>query len=255
MQALTAVFVLSSFLLALSGVGASGSTKNADIEGTWAITASDGNGVMTVTNENVNTGSFGGTLAGSGVTFRITAGQVTGVDFTMTIEMAGTVVNEHGEQVEYRGVVAGPKMTITSTGAQAWNDGKPVTNVDRPGTYVGTREGATLSGVVDFGCSQSACGSAHGPLYNAKVEIDGPTPVTATTDTEGKWTASVIPGDYTITPSAPGVTFDPENYTIHVTKSMSVENFSGCTSEAEQRRDVSPADSTIGIVDYMATRW
>jgi hypothetical protein len=257
---LVATIAVAPLLLSLSSVDGVASTKNANIDGTWSIASSDGNGEMTVTNENVSTGSFGGSLGGSGVSFRIVAGLVTGVNFTMTIEVAGTVVNEHGEQVEYRGVVSGNKMTITSTGAQAWDNGKPVQNVDRPGTYVGTREGVTLSGVVDFGCSQSACSATSGPLYNATVEIDGPTPVSTTTDNEGKWSATVIPGDYTVTPSAPGVTFDPDSYDLHVTKSMSVQDFSGCTSEssgidaptAKIRASVS-ASSSLLIGDYCAS--
>ena len=97
-------------------------------------------------------------------------------------------------------------------------------------TYYLLSGGLTLGGTVEFGCSLSACGSMSGPLYNATVDVEGPTKVSTTTDTEGKWSVPVVPGEYSVTPSAPGVTFNPKSIDLKVTESRDDSNFSGCTS-------------------------
>jgi hypothetical protein len=230
---LTAVALLA-LLLNLNGTVATASSKNANLDGTWLIVASDGNGNMVVSNENLTTGSFGGALSGSGVSFTIIAGQVTGNSFTMTIEVAGTVVGEHGEQIDYRGTVNGNKMTITSTASRAWDNGKLVKG-DSPGTYHGTRKGSTyeLTGEIILQCDSggASCPANGEPFEGLTVNVTGDNgSASDTTNDDGMWSVKLPEGTYTITPTDPDITFQPLNADIDLDANTMAGKFSACAS-------------------------
>jgi hypothetical protein len=230
---LVLALALLSPMLTLNGV-ATASSNNVDLDGTWHIVAADGNGVMVVANENVSTGTFGGTLSGSGVSFRIIAGQVTGTNFTMTIEVAGTVVGEHGEQIDYKGVVTGNNMTITSTASRAWANGKLVEG-DSPGTYHGTRIGShTISGTVTTGgggCGASSCGGSAEPVADVEVVArGGGETYTATTDDEGKYQMDVPKGAFTLSSQDPAVTFAPATREVSPDGPYDDQDFGACAA-------------------------
>jgi hypothetical protein len=223
--------------LLLSSSPATASAKNANLDGTWDVAGSS-NGTLKISGENVASGSFGGIVQAkdkdASTALTIVDGRVTGDAFTFTGEQAGTVVDEHGAQFDYAGTVSGNNMIIKLTGLRVWNDGKPVdaTDDDR-GPFKATRAGFDLSGTVVFGCSSStSCSTGSAPLYDATVDVDGPTTASTKTGTDGKWTVGVAPGHYTITPSAPDVTFTPDSIDVDVTKATDGQDFTSCAADS-----------------------
>jgi hypothetical protein len=208
----------------------SATTKNANFDGDWLIKAT-GEGHLLVTGEDVATGEFGGSLVGPHATLDIVDGEVTGNAYTFTVEIADTVVGENGAQFTYGGTFSGNTMTITETALHVWKNGHPVSaSSTNPGPFTGTREEFDLSGTIMFGCSGdgTSCSSASSPLYDATVDVEGPSSDSTTTDIDGTWKVSVAAGDYVITPTAPGVTFTPASLDVDVTKNVDGQDFSGC---------------------------
>ncbi len=223
-------------LLVLSSTPAVASAKNANLDGLWKV-AGAGNGNISISDENVATGSFEGIVVGktAGTSLTIVDGRVTRDTFTFTGEEAGTVVDEHGAQFNYGGTVDGNSMILTLTGLHVWSDGQPVDSTDNDrGPFDASRDTVDLSGTIDFGCSAgtTSCSSASGPLEDATVDVEGPTTSSTTTDTDGTWTVPVAPGRYTITPSAPNVTFSPDSIDVDVTKATDGQDFTSCAANS-----------------------
>jgi hypothetical protein len=230
-----AAALLAPALLVISASPALATTKNQNLDGKWRVGGAE-NGTIAISGENVATGTFGGVVQADGVaaSLEIVDGQVTGNSFTFTGQYAGTVVDEHGTQFYYAGTVKGNEMIIRLTGLQGWNDGKPVDETDNDrGPYKAIRAGVNLSGTIVFGCSGgAACSTGSAPLYDATVDVDGPTTASTKTDTDGKWTVPVAPGHYTITPSAPDVTFTPDSIDVDVTKATDGQDFTSCAADS-----------------------
>lgn len=213
---------------------AGAASNNVNIDGAWTVKASGSTGIFVFTGENVKTGTFGGYVNAEGGSKFVISGQVTGDAFTFNAEAPGTVVDVNGAILSYAGTISGNTMIIRGTSVQAWRHGTPV-DVSRDGDlgpYKGTREGIDLSGTITFGCSTNsgACTTGSGPLDEADVDVEGTTSAQTTTDTNGNWSVSVIPGHYTITPSAPGVTFSPASLDVDVTRSTDGEDFTSCAA-------------------------
>ena len=131
---------------------ATASEKNANLEGTWKVVAGSSTGFFVISGENVSTGSFGGEIEGGSVRspMKIVVGRVSGNQFSLTSEVAGTVVGEHGAQFDYSGTVNGNDMSIKEIGIRVWRNGHPVDATPKnPGPWPGTREskGPAVSGV------------------------------------------------------------------------------------------------------------
>ncbi len=97
---------------------------NVNFNGEWAMSGSKGgSGVLSITNENLSSGSFGGraTLYGAtGTTvYEITTGRVTGNRFAMI----AAPLSSHGDTVIFRfvyvGTISGNSMTYTKAGLLA----------------------------------------------------------------------------------------------------------------------------------------
>jgi hypothetical protein len=220
-------------LVAISTTSAIASTRNANLDGKWTLSS----GYLVVSGENVTTGTFGGFVKSdkASSSIPIATGLVVGDSFSFTSEIAGTVVDVNGAQFDYAGTVNGNTMSIKETGLRVWHKGHRVSAVDDdPGPYTATRPGVDLSGTIEIGCSPNAgsCPAGSGPLYDADVDVEGPTTASTTTDTDGKWTVSVAPGHYTITPSASGVTFSPDSLDVDVTKATDGQDFTSCAADS-----------------------
>jgi hypothetical protein len=218
--------------------------------------ASDGKGILVISNENVTTGTFGGALSGSGVSFPIIAGQVTGTSFTLTIEVAGTVVGEHGEQIDFGGTVNGDKITLTSTATRAWANGESVKG-DNPGTYHGTRKGSMymLMGEIILQCDSggSSCLANGEPFEGLKVNVTGDNGTASdTTNEDGMWTVKLPSGSYTITPTDPNMTFTPLNAEVYLDADTTVKKFSACasaqTADSPQALSRRPESKARGLI-------
>jgi hypothetical protein len=233
-------------LLPVSTLGvpttASASTTNANFDGNWLVKSSTGEAHVVITGENPATGEFGGEVTGpTGLVLKIVDGEVTGSHYTFTDEFPDTVVGESGEQVSYSGTISGDSMTITQTAIRTWHDGQAgddTISAD-PGPFTGTRGEFELSGMIIFGCSGTgtSCSAAAAPLYDATVDVEGPSSASTTTDTDGTWKVSVPAGHYVITPTAPGVTFTPASLDVDVTASADDQNFSGCGATSSDDAD------------------
>jgi|GEM_PF-6861729 len=232
-----AVLTMLPAFMTLSTISASASTKNANLDGTWSVVDKGSTSSLLISGENVTKGTFGGSIADPGLasTLHIVASEINGNSFTFTLESEGTVVGENGSQIDYAGTVNGNKMSFKETAARVWKDGKPVeATYEDPGPYPATRESVDLSGTITFGCSGSAgsCPAGSGPLYDAKVDVEGPTIASTTTDTKGQWSIPVSAGHYTITPSAPDATFSPDSLEVDVTKSTGGQDFTSCSADS-----------------------
>jgi hypothetical protein len=250
--AITLLGVLPVLMLSVPTTAVA-TTKNANFDGDWLIKAT-GEAHLVVTGEDIATGEFGGSLAGPDATLDIVDGEVTGSAYTFTVEIANTVVGVNGAQFTYGGTFSGNTMTITETAIHAWHKGHPVSaSSTNPGPYTGTREAFELSGTIIFGCSgaSTSCSSGSAPLYGVNVDVDGDSSETTTTDTDGAWSVSVPPGRYTVTPSAPGITFTPDSLELDVTKDENDQDFSGCgasdTSGDDAREPLVKSASASGF--------
>ncbi len=150
--ALAVLAVMLAFTT-VSTKSATASAKNANLDGTWKVVAGGSTGFLVISGENVNTGSFGGEIEGgsSRSPLKIVAGRVSGNQFSLTCEIAGTVVGEHGAQFDYGGTVNGNDMSIKETGLRVWHNGHPVdATYKNPGPWPGTREskGPAVSSVT-----------------------------------------------------------------------------------------------------------
>jgi hypothetical protein len=244
-------------LVALPATSAVASAKNANLDGRWTVKDGKSTGFLVISGEDVATGTFGGDIEGGGLNaaLPIVAGQVTGDRFTLTSEVAGTVVNENGAQFDYGGTVDGNKMTIEETGVRTWKNGRSIdSSYEDGGPWPATRASVALSGTIVFGCSADAgtCTSGSAPLYDAEVDVDGPTTASTTTDTDGKWTIPVSPGHYTITPSAPDVTFSPATIDVDVTKATDGQDFTSCAAGSS---DTSNARSPLVRSNASSPTW
>ncbi len=148
-----AVLTIMLAFTAVSTNSATASSKNANLDGTWKVVADGSTGFFVISGENVNTGSFGGKIEGGSLRspMQIVAGHVSGNQFSLTSEVAGTVVGEHGAQFDYGGTVNGNKMSIKETGIRVWNHGHPVDATSKnPGPWPGTRKskGPAVSSVT-----------------------------------------------------------------------------------------------------------
>lgn len=124
-------------------------TKNANFDGDWTVDGAR----LVVTDEDVATGEFGGSLKGPDSTLDIVSGKVTGNAYTFTVEIADTVVGVNGAQFTYGGTFSGNTMTITETAIHAWKNGHPVSaSSTDPGPFTGTREGSATS--TDVACKE-----------------------------------------------------------------------------------------------------
>jgi hypothetical protein len=214
---------------------------NGNFNGRWKVTDAEGAvGYFVVTNENVKTGSFAGSLQVPAGTkgpssYPITAGSVTGNNFTATLEYPGTVVGYNGLQFSYVGSFHGNAMSIKVENYHAWIKGKvvPPDELSTDGTiYKGYRGLLTINGEVDLGCGGSggSCSASSDALAGVEVTISGDDDATATTDQEGKWSVDVPEGTYTVTPTSDGFTYAPGDRTVKVTKNITVPKFSACVA-------------------------
>jgi hypothetical protein len=217
-------------------------SKNANLDGVWSVsqkgTKLDAD--FHITGEDTATGSFGGVLdlppnSAKIGHYNIVAGQVTGNTFTITADYPGTVVGENGIEATYAGTVEGSMMSGSETDFQVWRHGHKVdASADGDQTFTAERQGFDLSGTITFGCSGGAsCSSDSAPLYDATIDVEGPSSASTTTDTDGAWKVSVPEGHYVITPKAPGVTFTPASLDVDVTKSEDGQDFAGCGATSD----------------------
>jgi hypothetical protein len=244
--------LIPGLILSAPAAAANAATKNANFDGDWTVNG----GHVVITDEDVATGEFGGSLVGPHSTLDIVDGEVTGNAYTFTVEVADTVVGVNGAQFTYGGTFSGNTMTITETAIHAWKNGHPVSaSSTDPGPFTGTREDFNLSGEIDLGCGSNAntCSANGTPFEGFEVDVTGDNgSATSTTDDEGKWNVDLPTGSYTITPTSPIYTFTPSEIHVDLTKTETDENFRACSASsiASEERLVS---HTSGVVIYDLT--
>jgi hypothetical protein len=228
-------------LTSLTATSAVAVSKNANFIGTWElIDPADPSTTATlvVSSEDDATGSFTGTLAALGnigpafdAPFDILDGRVSGNAFSFNLERTDIGIRA----ATYKAHIAGSISGNDASGSLNSTIEPPID--ENHNAFVGfrsftaKRNAFKLSGTIIYGCAGGAtCGSSAGPLYDVNVDVQGPASDSATTDTKGKWSVSVPPGHYTITPTAPDVTFTPASIDVDVSKATPGQDFTSCVS-------------------------
>jgi hypothetical protein len=265
-MALLGLFPLLTIVAPTPALAAS---KNVNFNGKWTVVDSgdsSNTGTLTITNENQATGAFGGTLAANfdGSVSPITAGLVTGDQFTLTVITTGTVVGQNGLQTEYGGTISGNTITIASTGIQGWRDGHPI-SVDTSGGGTGTRIPlVTVSGTVnDAMCGDTGC--AEAALEDQDIVVTGAasdgSAVTeaATSSKDGSWSVQVPAGSYTAGPTFDGQAidgrgFEPEQAAVPVAATpVNDVNFLTCVGPADNSDGANGGDGTDSLGSTAST--
>lgn len=226
----------------LTTTAAVAGSKNASFVGTWNITDPadpSTTATLVVDSENTVTGDFSGTLTAYGdngpafdAPFAVLDGRVTGTSFSFRLERDDIGLRD----ATYIALLSGSIDGNNASGTLHSSIDPPVD--DQHNAFVGfrsidlTRTSFDVSGTIIYGCSGGAgvCGADAAPLWNAEVDIAGPTSDSTMTDGDGKWSFSVPPGHYTITPTAPDVDFTPASIVVDVTAATPDQDFTSCVS-------------------------
>jgi len=212
----------------IGGAGGSGATVKLSGAATASVTAdASGNYAFTgLTNGSyiVTPSKSGFNFSPSGQPVTINSANVTAVNFgTVTYSIFGTIsgAGGAGATVSLTGassatVIADASGNFAFTGLM--NGTYSVSPSQSGFTFTPASQNITVSNAsviaVNFGTvTYSLSGAVSGPGSNgATVTLTGPTTATVAADGSGKFTLSGLNnGSYTVTPSSPGFTFNPDS--------------------------------------------